>query len=126
MSVARQFVRFAAFGAVATAAHYTLMIGLIELGHTPPLWATTAGFVLGAIVSYTLNRRFTFDETPAFGRGLMLFLCVAAIGLVLNGAIFAVLHGPPLSLPYLLAQVIATGLVLIWNFLGARLFVFRR
>jgi putative flippase GtrA len=119
----REFARFTAVGAVATATHYTLMIALKELGHVNVVVATICGYALGAVVSYTLNRRFTFSTRPAYGRGLAKFLAVTCVGAVLNAAIVALLTNQ--GLYYMLAQVIATGLVLIWNFTGARLLVFR-
>jgi len=123
--IVRQFLRFATIGGIATIVHYALMIALVEWGGLAPLIATSIGFGVGAVISYTLNRRFTFDHRPAFGRGLIVFLCVFFVGLGINGVIFSVLHGPSVGLPYIVAQAIATGVVLIWNFFGARLVVFR-
>lgn len=116
-------MRFAAVGAVATSVHYAILLSLVELAGLRPLVATVIGFVFGALVGYSLNRRFTFETRPAFGRGLIKFLIVIGIGGLLNAAIFAfiVRLGPH----YMIAQVIATGLVLIWNYAGSRLVVFR-
>ena len=121
--MARQFLRFAAIGAVATAVHYAILIALVELAHAALLPATSTGFVAGAVVSYTLNRRYTFTTTRSFGRGLAIFIAVGFIGLALNGLIVSLLAQA--GLLYILAQMIATGLVLIWNFFAARLVVFR-
>ncbi|HVY87186.1 MAG TPA: GtrA family protein [Caulobacterales bacterium] len=121
--VTRQFVRFAAVGAVATAVHYSILIGLKEGLGVAPVVATTLGYSAGALVSYTLNRRFTFDVKPEFATGLVKFLIVVFIGALINGAIVAGLIR--VGLYYLLAQVIATALVLIWNFVASRLVVFR-
>lgn len=120
---AKQFLRFAAVGAVATVAHYSVLIGLKEVAGVDPVLATTCGFFVGAVVSYSLNRVFTFETRPSFGRGLAKFLVVVGVGAVLNTAIFAFFLRQ--GLYYLVAQVIATGLVLIWNYAGARLVVFR-
>jgi putative flippase GtrA len=122
-AVVRDFLRFAAVGAVATAAHYAVMIALTELAGFNPVTATVCGFAVGAVVSYTLNRIYTFSVRPAFGRGLVKFLVVVGIGAVLNAAIVAFFI--ELRLHYMIAQVIATCVVLIWNFAGARLVVFR-
>ncbi len=122
-AVVRDFLRFATVGAVATAAHYAVLITLAELAGVNPVTATVIGFGVGAVVSYTLNRRFTFAVRPAYMRGFVKFLAVVGIGAVLNAAIVAFFIG--LGLHYLIAQVIATGLVLIWNFAAARLVVFR-
>lgn len=122
-AVTRQFLRFAAVGAVATSAHFVVLIALTELAGVHPVAATTCGFAAGAIVSYTLNRRYTFEVRPDFARGFAKFAVLIAIGAVLNAAIVAgLMH---LGLYYLIAQVIATSLVLIWNFIGARFLVFR-
>ena len=61
--VARQMLRFLVVGAIATAAHYSVLISLVELGHVAPVLATTAGYGVGVVVSYTLNRRFTFEAS---------------------------------------------------------------
>lgn len=122
-AVVRDFLRFAAVGAVATAAHYAVLIALAELAGVDPVPATVAGFAVGAVVSYTLNRRYTFAVRPAFMRGFVKFAVVIGVGAVLNAGIVALFIG--LGLHYLIAQVIATGLVLIWNFAAARLVVFR-
>jgi putative flippase GtrA len=121
--VVRDFLRFATVGAVATAAHYAVMIALTELGGMDPVAATVCGFAVGAVVSYTLNRRYTFAVRPAYMRGFLKFAIVIGIGAVLNAAIVAFFIS--FGLHYMVAQVIATGVVLIWNFAGARLIVFR-
>jgi putative flippase GtrA len=121
--ILKQFLRFAIVGAVATSAHYAVMIALVELAHVDPVVATVCGFGVGAVVSYTLNRRFTFETKPEYGRGLAKFLVVIAIGAVLNAGIVAPLIG--WGLHYMAAQVIATLIVLVWNFAGSRLVVFR-
>ncbi len=123
-ALVRQVGRFAIVGAIATAAHYAILIALVEIGHVGPVLATTFGYVVGIAVSYTLNRRFTFSETTApVGSSFAKFVLLYGVGAVLNGAIMAGLI--ELGAPYLLAQVAATGLVLFWNFLGARYIVFR-
>lgn len=122
-AVVRDFLRFAAVGAVATAAHYTVLLTLAELAGMNPVAATVCGFCVGAVVSYTLNRIYTFAVRPAYGRGLAKFFLVVGVGAVLNAAIVAFFIS--FGLHYMIAQVIATGVVLIWNFAGARLVVFR-
>lgn len=121
--MARQFVRFAAVGVAATSVHYAILIALKEWAGTGPVLATTAGYAVGAVVSYTLNRRFTFEVRPAYGAGLVKFLGVIFVGALINALIVALLVAA--GAHYLVAQVIATGLVLIWNFLVSRALVFR-
>jgi putative flippase GtrA len=120
----QQVLRFAVVGVVATAVHYSILTALVEIGHVNKIVATTIGYTIGTIVSYALNRRFTFQArgTPvvaSFAKYAVLY----GIGAVLNAAIFgALVHA---GLHYLLAQIAATGIVLFWNFLGARFVVFR-
>lgn len=121
--VASEFARFAAVGVVATCVHYSILIALVELAKMHVVPATSLGFIFAASVSYTLNRRFTFTHQPHFGRGLLKFVAVGAVGLTLNASIVGGLSHA--GMPYLLAQIIATGAVLTWNFTIARFVVFR-
>lgn len=122
-TITAQFARFAAVGAIATAVHYGVLVALVELGGVGPLIATTCGYVVGIATSYSLNRRFTFGARGAVGRTLAKFVALYAIGALLNAGVMAALMRA--GAPYLLAQIGATGLVLAWNFAGARYVVFR-
>ncbi|MFN3521122.1 MAG: GtrA family protein [Phenylobacterium sp.] len=121
--LAGELARFFAVGATATVVHYAILIGLVELAHAALIPATTAGFIGGATTSYTLNRRVTFSHQPQYGRGLAKFFAVSLFGMGLNALIVGGLAR--LGLPYLMAQVGATGACFFWNFTAARLLVFR-
>lgn len=121
---ARQFLQFAAVGAAATLVQYSVLVALVELLRVQPVPAAVLAYLCGALVSYLLNWRFTFGETrTAFGKGLIKILIVHVIGLGLNTLIFNILVNAHVY--YIIAQIVATGLVLVWNYAGARLFVFR-
>ena len=120
----RQFLQFAMVGAAATATQYAVLIVLVEAAHVAELPATVVGYLCGAIVNYTLNRRFTFAGTQSsVAKSFAKFWVVNLLGLGLNTAIFATLF--QLGAHYLLAQLAATGVGLFWNYFGSRLFVFR-
>ena len=122
---ARQFLTFALVGVVGTAAHYLVLVTLVEALNVPVLPATTAGFICGAIVNYVLNRRFTFNSDTEHSVALPKFLAVAILGAGINWLVVSLLL-ELLGLHYLLAQLAATATVLIWNFAANYLWTFRR
>lgn len=114
---------FTIVGGFATAVHYAILAALVELAGFRPLVATTIGYGVGVMVSYVLNRRYTFAAADAVATSLARYIALYVVGAVLNGAVMAgLMH---YGAPYLAAQLGATSLVLVWNFAGARLFVFR-
>jgi putative flippase GtrA len=119
----RQFIAFSGVGVVAAVAHYGVLILLVEAGGVAPVIATLWGFAAGAIVSYVLNRRFTFRSDRPHRSAVPRFLAVTAGGFVLNGFAMWLLN-EQWEVPYLLAQVIATGTVLFWNFTANRFWTF--
>jgi putative flippase GtrA len=58
-----QLAAYGGSGVGAAVAHYGVLIGLVELAGAHPVPATLTGFVAGGVVSYLLNRRFTFAAT---------------------------------------------------------------
>lgn len=121
--VVRQFLSFAGVGLLAVGVHYSIMIALIEVGHWPTVTATTIGFFSGGIVSYAFNQWLTFDTRPAVLVGFTKFMAFISIGAVINALLVMFLTRA--GVYYLLAQAVATGVVLFWNFFSARFFVFR-
>jgi putative flippase GtrA len=118
-----QFLRYAGAGAVGTACHYLVLIVLVQFVRIDAVVASTAGAVVGALVNYALNHRYTFASDRAHHRALPRFVLVAAAGIALNalvmGAVLA-LAGPH----YLVAQVVATGAVLVAGYLANRAWTF--
>ncbi len=120
--LARQLLSFAAVGLAATAAHYVVLVTLVELIGMGPIPATTCGYAVGITVSYVLNRRYTFAARGGL-RQFAKFATLYLVGAVLNGAVMSGLM--KVGIWYLWAQIGATALVMSWNFLGARYLVFR-
>ncbi|MBB4198319.1 polysaccharide synthesis protein GtrA [Rhodoblastus sphagnicola] len=120
----RQFSSFLIVGGLSTSAHYAVMIGLKELVHAPVIPSTLTGYVVGGVVNYILNRRHTFDTQRTHAEAGWRFAVVAAGGFFLTWALMAMLTGA-LGIPYILAQMFTTGVVLVYNFIAHRLWTFR-
>ena len=59
LNLLRAFLTFGLVGAVGTACHYATLISLVELLAVDPVVATSAGFMVGMVVNYALNYRYS-------------------------------------------------------------------
>lgn len=123
-SLLTRFVVFAGIGVVGTGCQYLVLVASVHWLKVEPVLGSSVGFLVGALVNYLLNYRLTFRSSKRHSEALSKFLVVAAMGMALNGALMAwSVH--TLHLHYLIGQVIATIIVLVWNFLGNYLWTFR-
>jgi putative flippase GtrA len=97
---------------------------LLMSGGMTVLWASAASFVVGCVINYFLSTRLAF-RGGRFGRSMEVgsFLAVALIGLGLTTTLMYMLTGWA-RLTGVVAKVITVPIVLMWNFLGRRFFVF--
>lgn len=115
--------RYAAVGAVATAAHYLLLLALVEWAGVAPGPAAWCGAVLGAWVAYAGNRRYTFNhQSTSHGRALPRFALIALLGSLANALIVG--GGSAMGFHYLLMQVLATALVMLGTYHLNRIWTF--
>lgn len=121
---ARRFAHFALLGLVGTAAHYALLVALVELAGADPVVGAGAGFGLGALVNYLMSHRFVFRSQRAHQEALPRFLAVAVAGLLWT-ALLMELFTRYLGWPYLAAQILTTGILLFWHYAGNALWTFR-
>ena len=127
----QRFTRFLTVGAVGTFLDFGLLTLLKSLG-LPTLVANSASFTAGVINNFTWNRLWTFADAKQTGwqRQLAQFTLVSLVGLALNNAILLVLETPLGALlgqpdyGYLPAKVIATGVVVFWNYFANRYWTF--
>ncbi len=134
-----QFSRFVIVGLINTGIDYAILFLLSHLtGITSgngiiPL--NVISFSIATTNSYLLNKRWSFhDRTEGdHGRKLSMFLLVSLVGVIINTTVVRLLTsnghllvGIDETLRLLIAKVAATGLSLIWNFLGYKAFVFKK
>ncbi len=117
---------FAAVGALNTGLHVLVYQVLLTAG-VPYLVASAAGYAVGLVNSYALNRRFTFGRAasarwrPEFLR----FVVVNLAALVVNlGILAAVVAGGGLGERLAVVPAIAGSLAV--NFAGNKWWTFRR
>jgi len=118
-----QFMKFILSGGAGTVAQYLVLIALVKLLAVPPGRASMAGAIVGAIVVYLLSRRFTFETERSHRETLPRFVLMAMAGTLMNGALVGYLSKT--GLYFLLAQLVATVVVLVFNFIVSKLWIFR-
>jgi putative flippase GtrA len=122
-TIVNQFVKFAGVGIIGTAVHYILLIVFVEVFGRDPVSGSAVGFLGGAIVNYYLNRHYTFRSDARHMVAMPKFLTVATIGMILNVTIMAILTNL-LDFQYLIDQIFATSVVLVWNFIANKFWTF--
>ena len=122
--LARQFLAFALVGAAAAAGHYGTLVLLVELLHMGAVAASLAGFVVGGMISYPLNRSLVFRSSRAHSAAAPSFFAIAAVAFVIDGVLMAVFVDR-VGLNYLVAQILTTLALLTWTFTANRLWTFR-
>lgn len=115
-------LRFLAVGGLSTALHYGVLVAGVEALHWPAVAATTAGFLAGAALNYGLNRWLSFSSHRQHREALPRFAVMVALGTLLNSGLLQVALSA--GVHYLPGQVTATLLVLIYNYLVLRHWVF--
>lgn len=129
----KEIARFALTGGVCFLIEFTVLVLLKELLHMDTLIATPIAFVISVIVNYLLCVIWVFPGTKDGGAAAKAgFVITSLIGLVLNELLmlfFRFAWGETLVLftlagfsatMYMLNKVIATLLIMIWNYLSKR------
>lgn len=114
----RRLVCFVVAGGTAYGVDVGVLWALMGLG-LPPLVARVISISVAMVVAWVMNRTLTFKvrERPTlaeFGRYAALAWSMAA----LNYGIFAVLIWLWVGVPALPASAVATGLVMVFSFMG--------
>ena len=121
--LSRQFAAFFGVGVAAAVVHYGLLVVLVEGGSVHPVPATLAGYVAGGLVSYGLNRRHTYRSRRPHREATWRFAVVALVGFMLTW-LFMHVFTVWLGAPYIPAQLVTTGIVMLWSFLAHKAWTF--
>jgi putative flippase GtrA len=129
----KRFLRFLLVGLSGTLIDFGILTALKTFWGVPTIIANTISYSAGVINNFTWNRIWTFSEARdkewyvQFGQ----FVAINIVGVILNNLIVLGLEGPLGVLfnnpdkGYLPAKIVATGVVVLYNFLANRLWTFR-
>ena len=139
MNFLKQFLKFAVVGAINTGVDFLILnIEMLITGITSgPLMfvQNILSFSIATTNSYFLNKHWTFKDKSKNKEGFKFaqFLVISVIGALINSAIvFSAttfidpIFGLSPTLWANLAKLLATGISLIWNFLGYKFVVFKK
>ena len=136
LQLAKKFVKFGVVGASGAIIDFGLTAFCKGILGVPELLANAIGFTLAATSNYFLNRVWTWRSTSkSVGIEYAKFFFVSLIGLGLNSLIVFLLKDvsiipcfvdTTLDWNFWVAMVIATAVVMVWNFLANNFFTFRQ
>lgn len=128
-----EFLRYAVVGGIAFLADFGTLVGCQELVFKSYSWgvyvATVCGFVVGLAVNYILSILFVFTQAKDRGKGrsfgaFVVFGVIGLVGLALTElGMWIGIEG--LGWNYRVVKILVTGAVLMWNYLGRKLIIFR-
>ena len=128
-----EVIRFILTGGVCFLIEYAALIALKEWLHLPVVAATPVAFLISVVFNYLLCVKWVFSGAKEGSKKAQLgFAITSVMGLFLNWAIMwalTALFGEDAVLltilgveikVYMLNKVIATGLVMVWNYFTKR------
>jgi putative flippase GtrA len=122
----QQVLRFGIVGALSAASEFGLLVLLVEKFGLGYMKANTIAFCFVVIVNYIASRLWIFGA-GSFSKGIefISFFVVVLIGLGIN-VLSLYFWTESFALDYRIAKIMALALVIIWNFIAKKYFVFRR
>ena len=114
-----EVMRFLVVGGGCFVLEYVLLYTLTEYGHIPYLTSSAVAFTVSLLVNYFLCVTFVFHARNQSRKGMILFAATSFAGLGINQVtmwFFVEIAG----LWYMFAKVIASAVVMIWNYFTKR------
>ncbi len=132
-TLAWEFLRYVVVGGMAFLVDFATLVACQELYFERFAWgvylATVLGFCAGLTVNYILSLAFVFTQAKDRGKGRSLgafltFGVIGGFGLLWTelGMWFGI---EVLAWNYMLVKIFVTGAVLVWNYLGRKILIFK-
>ncbi|MFU9945705.1 GtrA family protein [Fannyhessea vaginae] len=127
----KQICNFGIVGFIATALDYGLMIVCHECFGIDILISSTVSFALSTVFNYLASMKYVFKHKSTYStlQEFCIFAILSIIGLMLNTLVMwlgeavcnalAIDYGSHMI--YIYVKVLATGTVLVWNFVSRKL-----
>lgn len=117
-----QLFKFGIVGIIAFVIDYSLLYLLTEFVGISSLLSAAISFIVSVIFNYILSIKWVFDVTKKQKKkDIILFFILSTIGLGINEII--ILIGNIVGIYYMISKIIATLIVMIYNFITRKIFI---
>ena len=126
---AERFFKFLIVGTIGFIVDFGTLTFLVEVAGLMTIVANTISFSAAVLSNFTLNRYWTYPDSRSKRRRVQIiqFALVSVVGLAINnlilislehpfGALLATVGAPSVIGGYMPAKMVATVVVLFWNF----------
>lgn len=120
----RQFFRFVLVGIANTVLGYAIIFGLMYLAEFSPEISNLSGYFFGLLISYVLNRNFTFESIQRRDVEFLRFIIVFAVAYLANLMVLIFLVRVVFFSPGW-AQVVSGGVYIVISYFLNKYYVFR-
>lgn len=126
----KTMIKFVLVGLFNTLVGCGIMFLLYNLAHCSYWFSSAANYVVGSIVSFFLNKYFTFQNHERSIKQVVKFIVnVAVCYLIAYGAakpvVMWLLSGQPVKVQENIAMFVGMGLYTVLNYFGQRFFAFK-
>lgn len=123
-----QFFRYIFVGGIATVVDWSILFLLTDFAHIYHLVSAVIAFVAGLVANFVLSQLLVFQANEARVNAVMEFVCYALIGVVGLGIteVILLLLTNHWHMHYMLSKVIATVIVLAWNYMARKKIIYKK
>lgn len=125
-ALGHQMIRFGFIGGISFLIDYGVLFVLTSWCGLFYLWSNAISFTVSTAFNYTLSVKWVFDvnEEDSHATNFSVFLVMSVIGLGLNQLLMW-LFVSNAGIHYMIAKIIATAIVMVYNFITRKLFLER-
>lgn len=123
-----QFFRYAFVGGIATVVDWGILFLLTEFMHFHHLLSAVFSFAAGLVANFVLSKLLVFNSTEAKVNKALEFAGYAIIGVIGLGITELIMFvmTSKLHMHYMISKIIATVVVLIWNYLARKYIIYKK
>lgn len=123
-----QLIKFGLVGGIAFLIDYGIMVFLTEVFKIPSLISAAISFTVSVIFNYIASVKWVFDvdkEKNSKTKELAVFILLSIVGLGINELIMWIMD-KKFGIYYMISKIVATIVVMCYNFITRKLFLEKR
>lgn len=120
-----QIIKFGFVGAAAFVIDYGLMVLLTEVFNVYSLISAAISFTVSVIFNYVASVKWVFEvdeEKNSKQKQFIVFVILSVIGLIINELIMWIMDSK-FGIHYMISKLVATFVVMVWNFITRKIFL---